>query len=237
MERKEMMDPATMLSLLISTTLILAIYTILYRENPAFRIGEHLVVGATVGHAVVLAVFQIRDLAWRKVESGIATGNIAGIAYIIPMLLGVFLYFQFASKYRFLARVSIALMLAVGLALSIRGLIFVNVIGQIQGALAPLTGIDRIAYLIGVVCALLYFVYERRASRAAGPLPKIGRYVLMLTMGAYFANTIMGRLSIVIGTLTSLFVDPAWYLIPVAFLIICADAFIRRKGSKSEKAG
>jgi hypothetical protein len=51
----------------------------------------------------------------------------------------------------------------------------------------------------------------------------------MLTMGAYFANTIMGRLSIVIGTLTSVFVAPAWYLIPVAFLIVIADAFIRRK--------
>jgi len=231
------MIDAAMLSLLISTTLILAVYSILYRENPAFRIGEHLMVGATVGHAVVLAVFQIRDLAWRKLQSGIATGNIAGIAYVIPMFLGVFLYFQFTSKFRFLARVSIALMLAVGLSLSIRGLIFVNVIGQIQGALAPLTTLPNIAYLIGVVCALLYFVYERRASEATGPLPKIGRYVLMLTMGAYFANTIMGRLSIVIGTLTSLFVVPAWYLIPVAFLVICADALIRRKTPKSAKAG
>ena len=55
-----MIDSAT-LSILISTTLVLAIYTILYRENPAFRIGEHLMVGATVGNAIVLAIFQIRD--------------------------------------------------------------------------------------------------------------------------------------------------------------------------------
>lgn len=225
-----MIDSAT-LSILISTALVLAIYTILYRENPAFRIGEHLVVGATVGNAIVLAIFQIRDLAWRKLQSGFATGNLSGMAYIIPMILGVFLYFQFSSKLRHIARVSIALMLAVGLSLSIRGLIFVNVIGQIQGALAPLTNIQNVAYMIGVICALLYFVYEGRASKAAGPLPKIGRYVLMLTMGAYFANTIMGRLSIVIGTLTSVFVAPAWYLIPVAFLIVIADAFIRRKSS------
>lgn len=225
-----MIDSAT-LSILISTALILAIYTILYRENPAFRIGEHLMVGATVGNAIVLAIFQIRDLAWRKLQSGFATGNLSQMAYIIPMILGVLLYFQFSSRLRYIARISIALMLAVGLSLSIRGLIFVNVIGQIQGALAPLTNIQSIAYMIGVVCALLYFVYERRASKAAGPLPKIGRYVLMLTMGAYFANTIMGRLSIVIGTLTSVFVAPAWYLIPVAFLIVIADALIRRKSS------
>lgn len=217
------------LSILISTTLILMMYTILYRENPAFRFGEHLMVGSTVGHAIVLAVFQIRDLAWIKFYQGITTGDLGGVAYIIPMILGILLYFQFSSRYRYISRVSIALMLGVGIALSIRGLLFVNVVGQIKGALKPLTSIENIAYTIGLICVLLYFVYEERASRIAGPLPKVGRYILMLTMGAYFANSIMGRVSIVIGTLNELLVAPAWYLIPVALLILLADAFTGRK--------
>lgn len=217
------------LSILISTTLILMMYTILYRENPAFRFGEHIMVGSTVGHAIVLAVFQIRDLAWIKVYQGITTGDIRGLMYIIPMILGILLYFQFSSKYRFISRLSIAMMLGVGIALSIRGLLFVNVVGQIKGALKPLTSIQNIAYLIGIICVLLYFVYEERASRIAGPLPKVGRYILMLTMGAYFANSIMGRVSIVIGTLNNLLIAPAWYLIPIALLIVLADAFTRRK--------
>ncbi|MBS7652415.1 MAG: hypothetical protein QW638_01435 [Candidatus Bathyarchaeia archaeon] len=220
------------LSILLSTTLILLTYTILYRENPAFRLAEHIMVGATVGHAVVLAVFQVRDLAWIKFYSGITKGVTGSLIYIIPMILGVLLYFQFSSRYRYMSRVSIALMLAVGLALSIRGLIPVNVIGQIKGALSPLRSIEAVAYLVGVVCVLLYFVYEERTSRFVGPLPKIGRYVLMLTMGAYFANAIMGRVSIVIGTLNTVLVAPAWYLIPVAFLAILADAIARRKTSR-----
>jgi len=217
------------LSILIATTLTLMMYTILYRENPAFRFGEHIMVGSTVGHAIVLAVFQIRDLAWIKFHQGITTGNLRGLAYIIPMILGILLYFQFSSKYRFISRLSIALMLGVGIALSIRGLLFVNVVGQIKGAMIPLTSIKNIAYLIGIICVLLYFVYEERASRVAGPLPKVGRYILMLTMGAYFANAIMGRVSIVIGTLNTLLIAPAWYLIPIALLIVIADAFTRRK--------
>jgi len=219
----------SVLSILISTTLILMMYTILYRENPAFRIGEHIMVGSTVGHAIVLAVFQIRDLAWIKFYDGITTGDIEGLAYIIPIILGILLYFQFSSKYRFISRLSIAMMLGVGIALSIRGLLFVNVVGQIKGAMMPLTSIKNIAYLIGVICVLLYFVYEERASRIAGPLPKVGRYILMLTMGAYFANSIMGRVSIVIGTLNNLLIAPAWYLIPIALLIVLADAVTRRK--------
>lgn len=217
------------LSILIATTLTLMMYTILYRENPAFRFGEHIMVGSTVGHAIVLAVFQIRDLAWIKFYQGITTGDIRGLAYIIPMVLGILLYFQFSSKYRFISRLSIAMMLGVGIALSIRGLLFVNVVGQIKGAMMPLTSIKNIAYLIGIICVLLYFVYEERASRVAGPLPKVGRYILMLTMGAYFANAIMGRVSIVIGTLNTLLVAPAWYLIPIALLIVIADAFTIRK--------
>jgi len=98
----------------------------------------------------------------------------------------------------------------------------------------PLTSIKNIAYLIGIICVLLYFVYEERASRVAGPLPKVGRYILMLTMGAYFANAIMGRVSIVIGTLNTLLVAPAWYLIPIALLIVIADAFTRRKKSAEQ---
>jgi len=217
------------LGILISTTLILMIYTILYRENPAFRLAEHILVGATVGHAIVTGVFQVRDLAIIKFQNGLVTGNVRDIAYIVPMTLGILIYFQFSRRYRAISHTSIALMLGVGLALSARGLLSVNVIGQIIGAIVPLVSVENVVYALGLICVLSYFIYEKRASKLAGPLPKAGRYFLMLTMGAYFANAIMGRLSIVIGTLNDLLVDPAYYLIPIAFLLILADAFIRRK--------
>lgn len=219
------------LLIMLSTTLILMTYTILYRENPAFRLAEHIMVGATVGHAVVLAVFQVRDLAWTKFYRGVTMGDAGSLISLIPIILGVLLYFQFSSRYRYISRLSIAVMLAVGIALSIRGLLSVNVIGQIKGALTPLRTVESVAYLIGVISVLLYFVYEERASRIVGPLPKIGRYVLMLTMGAYFANAIMGRLSIVIGTLNQILVPPAWYLIPIALLAVVADVILRKRGS------
>jgi len=212
-----------------TTTLILMIYTILYRENPAFRLGEHLLVGATVGNAVVLAIFQIRDLAFTKVQQGISTGSLGKIAYVIPIILGIALYMQFSKTYKYISRLSIAFMLAVGISLSARGLISVNVIGQIKGAIVPLTNIQNIVYTVGVISVLLYFVYEERVSKAVGPIPKLGRYLLMITMGAYFANSIMGRLSMVIGTLDTLLVAPNFYLIPVALLILIADAWIRSK--------
>ena len=218
-----------LIMLLGSTTLILMMYTILYRENPAFRFGEHLLVGATVGHAVVLAIFQIRDFAFIKVQQGISTGNFGKIAYVIPMLLGISLYLQFSKTYRHISRVSIAFMLAVGIALSARGLIFVNVIGQIKGAIVPLNNIQNIVYTVGVISVLLYFIYEERVSKILGPIPKLGRWLLMITMGAYFANSIMGRLSMVIGTLDTLLVSPNFYLIPVALLLVIADALTRRK--------
>jgi hypothetical protein len=205
------------------------IYTILYRENPLFRLGEHILVGATVGNAVVQAVLQIRSIAITKFLNGIQTGDLIGTLYIVAILLGILLYFQFSSKYRYISKISIALMLAVGLTLSIRGLIPVNVIGQITAAMAPLNSIQNVVNLIGVICVLFYFIYEKKVSDISGPLPKIGRYVLMMTMGAYYANVLMGRVSLVIGSLTDLFVWPAFYLIPVAFLVIIADALTRRK--------
>jgi len=214
---------------LLSTTLILMIYSILYRENPAFKLAENIMVGATVGHAIVMAVFQVRDLAIQKLMSGIETGNLRNIAYIIPIILGILIYFQFSRRFRVISRPSIALMLGVGLALSMRGLLFVNVIGQIQGVIKPLISIQSIVSLFGLVCVLLYFVYEKKVSDAVGPLPTIGRYFLMLTMGAYIANSLMGRLSIVIGTLQTLIPPPAWYLIPIALILVIVDAIFLSK--------
>jgi uncharacterized membrane protein YuzA (DUF378 family) len=218
----------------IAAVLTLMIYTILYRENPAFRLAEHILVGATVGNAVVQAVFQIQNLAITKFSKGMETGDVIGILYIFSIILGILLYFQFSSKYRYISKISIALMLAVGLSLSMRGLISVNVIGQIIGAMQPLNSVQNIVYLIGVVCVLLYFVYEKKASNISGPLPKIGRYILMMTMGAYFANVLMGRVSLVIGSLTDLFVAPAYYFIPIALLIIIADALTRKKAAEKK---
>jgi len=223
------------ISVLVSTALILMIYSILYRENPAFRLAENILIGATVGHSIVVGVFQVRDLALSKFISGIQTGNIRDIAYIIPMTLGVLIYFQFSRRYKSISRISIAVMLGVGLALSTRGLLFVNVIGQVKGAMLPLNNIKNIVYTFGLISVLTYFIYEERASKMAGPLPKVGRYLLMLTMGAYFANAIMGRLSIVIGTLNTLLMSPSCYLIPVALLLIVADLFIRTKVAKVSK--
>jgi len=107
-------------------------------------------------------------------------------------------------------------------------LIAVNVIGQIRGALMPLNSIENIVYTIGVISVLLYFVYEERVSEAVKPVPRIGRCFLMVTMGAYFANSIMGRLSIVIGTLNTLMLPPNYYLVPAAPLIVIADVWTRR---------
>jgi len=214
---------------LISAALVIMIYSILYRENPLFRVGEGILVGATVGHAVVQAIFNVRDLAIIKVQQGLATGDISKILYVIPILLGIGLYLQFSKKYRYVSKISIAFMLSVGIALSMRGLLYNNVIGQIKGAIMPLNTIEGIAYTIGLISVLLYFVYEEKTSRIAGPLPNLGRYVLMITMGAYFANSIMGRLSIVIGTMDGVLVTPSIYLVPVAALVIVADVLTRRK--------
>jgi hypothetical protein len=103
------------------------------------------------------------------------------------------------------------------------------VIGQIKGAIVPLNNIQNIVYTVGVISVLLYFIYEERVFKVIGPIPKLGRWLLMITMGAYFANSIMGRLSMVIGTLDTLLVSPNFYLIPVALLIVIADAWTRSK--------
>jgi len=64
----------------------------------------------------------------------------------------------------------------------------------------------------------------------------VGRWTMMIAFGAAFGFTVMARMSLLIGRLQFL-LNPAgvaWYLIPVAIVIVAAVVLMgRAKGRKS----
>jgi hypothetical protein len=82
---------------------------------------------------------------------------------------------------------------------------------QAKGTMLPLTMQDGIGQLIGnvviivgVLTVLIYFFFS---SPHKGPLKvtaRIGIYFLMLSFGASFGYTVMGRISLLIGRTTFL---------------------------------
>jgi hypothetical protein len=60
---------------------------------------------------------------------------------------------------------------------------------------------------LGVFCGLIYFYFSKEHKGAFGFASRIGVWILMITFGASFGYTVMGRISLLVGRLTFLFHD------------------------------
>jgi hypothetical protein len=65
--------------------------------------------------------------------------------------------------------------------------------------------------VIGTVSTLVYFHFTTGANRPGGRLIQavgsVGKWVILVTLGAIFANVVMGRISLLIGRVQFLLVD------------------------------
>jgi hypothetical protein len=60
---------------------------------------------------------------------------------------------------------------------------------------------------LGVICGLVYFFFSKEHHGWFGRASRIGIWVLMVTFGASFGYTVMGRISLLVGRLEFLFED------------------------------
>jgi hypothetical protein len=192
----------------------LGIYSFLFKENPFQKVGEYLVVGLGMAHSIVAGYTNVRNMAWVPLTT-------KGQWYmIIPIILGLLLWTRWFKQYAYLSRASIGLMVGVGAAVGLRGAIDADLFGQLRSAInLPLSNAANWVVLIGMFGTITQFMYIVNA-----PNPKTGRrgilsealyfiatYIgqgtIMVALGAAYAFTIMGRVSIVIGRVQFLFRD------------------------------
>ena len=89
------------------------------------------------------------------------------------------------------------------------GTLSASFISQIKATVLPLNSLDNIIMVVGVVTTLSYFLYSASAQQhgilRAGN--KIGRIVMMIAFGSSFGNTVMARMSFLIGIMERMFGD------------------------------
>lgn len=176
-------------------------YSYLYKDNPLFKTGEHLFVGIGAAHAVVMGYQNIVEMGVKPLISG-------KVHMVLPLVIGLFLYARYIKSGRIalLSRIPIALLCGLAAALSIRGALDASLIRQVHSTMGPIKNINDLILMISVVATVSYFFFT--PSGRKGPLrfsAEIGRWVMMVAFGAAFGNTVMARMSLVIGRLQFLF--------------------------------
>ena len=197
----------------IAAFLTLGIFSFLYKDNPVYKLCEHLFVGVSAGYYVVLTYFSVvkPNLFDPLLHDFMGDRH---FLLVIPLALGVLLFSRFFPRGDWLSRWSIALILGVYPALRITGFGQGDFVEQLHGTILPLwvpghlgTTIGNWLLVVGLLSTLIFFFFSKEHKGVIGGTAKLGVYFLMVSFGASYGYTVMARISLLIGRVMFLLHD------------------------------
>lgn len=192
---------------IVAAGLTLIIYSFLYRDNPLFKIAENLYVGVGLGYSTVMVWHQYMKMEVYNPIFNAPTREALVSALrmrTIPIILGILLLTRLSRRYSWLSRYSYGLMIGWYSGVYIPFAASSFILRQLEPTVRPIAGgvgdiVGTLVILIGTVSVLFYFFFSVEHRGAAGAVSRVGIWFLMVSFGASFGYTVMGRLSLFVG--------------------------------------
>ncbi len=178
----------------IAALLTLALFSYLWKENPVYRFAEHIMVGLASAHAMVMS--------WDNYLKPTLTDTIpkqGQYHLIIPAILGILIYARYTKQYQWVARIPMSFWVGWGIGYTLS---FVprSFLLQVTDSFIALDSVDNVLFFVLLVCTIVYFMFTvKKEGTAAGVVSTVGRYAIMIGLGASFGNTVQGRVSLFLG--------------------------------------
>lgn len=157
-------------------------------------------------------------------------GETWDIMYWLPVILGVLLLMRLSSKMGWISRWALAFIVGTTAGLNFIRYLRSDFVEQISSTMLPLlvdwqglsgfmTAFDlsfggqfvsiltNLIIFTGVICGIVYFFFSKEHTGMFGRASRFGIWILMITFGAAFGYTVMGRISLLVGRLTFLYRD------------------------------
>lgn len=240
------MPTETFIGAWVAVGLTLFMYSFLYKDNPFFKLGEHIYVGVSLGYTIVRIHYDV-------MINSLYTPMIGEKKFllIIPAILGLLMLTRFIPKAIWLSRWSFAFVVGIGSGMAIPRIISSFVLQQVQASLIPIVSnqgggigftwgnFNTIIILIGVTAVLFYFFFSIEHKGAVNVMARVGIYFLMVSFGAGFGYTVMARMSLLIGRFDDMiFFSSARYGYPtiILLIIIVIGIWYWQKGNEGKPA-
>lgn len=216
--------------------LTLAVFSFLYKDNPYYKFAEHLFVGVSAAYWMCMAFWStIVGNLFPRISSGLS--HYFGVPYreftiyyIVPLIFGIILLMRLSSKVGWISRWSLAFIVGTTAGLNLVRYLRSDFISQVSNSFVPLLvgwkgigpffsefslaasgqfvlSLSNWIIFIGVFSGLVYFFFSKEHKGVFGGISRAGIWILMITFGASFGYTVMGRISLLVGRLTFLFRD------------------------------
>lgn len=245
-----MPETSIILGTWLAVALTLFIFSFLYRENPLFRVAEHLFIGVTLGYTVIIVVYStVIPVIYKPLMKG-------EFLLIFPLLLGACILTRFFPKYSWLSRFSFAFLMGYGSGLTIPTAIVTNFLKQLENTVQPLLtstasgavdlswlglghGFSLLLTVVGVLSVLIYFYFSIEHKGVIQKVSKVGLYFIMIYLGAAFGTTVMGRFSLLYGRLFDLYTFRTveyYYATPLLIILVVIFLIVYGMKYKEEKS-
>lgn len=233
----------------VAAGLTIFLFSFLYKDNPFFKVAEHLYLGAGMGWVFQTVLYQ----TWiPKVWEPLTKQH--DFTVLIPTVLGLTLVTQFFPRVSWVSRYGFTFIMGYGSGMVIPLTISTDLLKQIGGTMAPFmvseitranigSLVNGAIVAVGFICVLFYFFFSVEHKGAVKKASNVGIYFLMLYFGAAFGNTVMGRFSLLYGRFDDLYKYSAPKYFYATHLILAAmvlyfivDHFRTRKPAVEEEA-
>lgn len=217
------MDFGTFLWTTFGAFLTLATFSFLYKDNPFYKIAEHLVVGVSAGYFVIILWHNaLVPLLFQRLSDGdwyFLWLNSSMPWYWIPAILGAMMWTRFSRNYAWISRWPIALYIGIAAGLAVPLEMANRVNKQLYASMAGIinwgnfwgqdfldvtSGYSQVIIFAGVIAGLFYFFFSKAHTGVFGSVAKFGIWILMIGFGASFGYTVMGRISLFINRIQEL---------------------------------
>lgn len=170
----------------------ISLYTVAFKDNPVYRFSESVYIGVAAGYMVTANWFN-----WIKPNLElIGKGR---YLLIVPFILGLLIYTRYIKSISWMSRIAIAFNLGVGSGLILSKDFKPLFVTQIISTFRPLNNFNNILLVLGVITSLVYFLFTIEQKGVIGYGARVGRWVMMLALGAAFGSTVMARVSLFLG--------------------------------------
>ncbi len=187
----------------------LALFSFLYKDNPIYKLAENIFAGLTAGYQVGLIWDTI---IMQKLWDPLVQNDEWWL--ILPGTLGFLMFSRFFTKISWLSRIPLAVVFAVTAGVQLTTQLHGLVLPQMQSTMLSVwssngfvASLLAVVTIVGVISTLIYFYFSHEHTGALGITAKAGIWFIMISFGAHFGYTVMGRVSLLIGRVQFLVED------------------------------
>lgn len=210
----------------------LAVMSFLYRDNVFYKLSESIFIGVSAAYWMVVAFWTVLvpNLIGKLFPALVQSWAMPGLSpvrdehwwiNVIPLVLGVMLLWRLAPKGGWISKWPLAFVIGTTAGLKLISFLQADFLSQIRASIKPLIVMEdgsiqwgqsfsNSLLLISVLAALTYFFFSWEHKGAIGKVSRVGVWVLMITFGAAFANTVMARIALLGIRFEFLFDDWLW---------------------------